>query len=485
MDLGLGIWDLGIAVSTAYPSPISHIPSPHFIIILASQSAVNYGQVPCDPPDGFSWDRQGIMDCRFSCPGIGMPDYKCGGGVPGFLCVCKVFWAVVGFLPFFHTLSGLYARLERYYYGICFTREATFRMKDMVATFGERISAAIMAGALCDRGCDSEFAMPENLGIVSDGKFMDASALIEKTAGNIRSWLDVHMTKEKILFVPGFYGISLDGEVTTFGRGGSDYSAAVVAAGAGADILEIWKDTEGFMTADPDNIPHCRLIPRLTYEEAAELSYTGAGILHPRTVEPAQNAGIDIAVKNTYNPDAPGSLITRDVPVLKSIIKSVSYTRDVAILKLSAPGVGARLGFLADILAPIGRAAINVKFVVTSQTCISLILSPKDIRRAHEAIEALGPKPSRRLSMVTDVVLVSIVGKGLHSNRGIAAKCFSAVSGANVNIEMISSGTSDAALYFMVKEKCLDDTIKALHRIFFDECPESESFFDEIPDSAE
>lgn len=368
-----------------------------------------------------------------------------------------------------NSLSEIYAKLERYYYGINFTREATPRMKDMVATFGERISAAILASAVSSRGCDSEFVLPEDLGLISDGKFMDASALMEKTADNIQSWLAVHMTEEKVLFIPGFYGISEDGEITTFGRGGSDYSAAVVAAGAGAQVLEIWKDTEGFMTADPDNIPHCRLIPKLTYEEAAELSYTGAGILHPRTVEPVKNADIDIAIKNTYNPDAPGSLITRDVPVSKSIIKSVSYTKDVAILKIDAPGVGARFGFLASILDPIGDAGINVKSVVTSQTCISLILSRKDIQKGHAAVKAIEPTPFRKSTIVTDIALVSIVGKGLHNNRGIAAKCFSAVSAANVNIEMISSGTSNAALYFLVKEKRLNDTIQALHKIFFDE----------------
>lgn len=365
-------------------------------------------------------------------------------------------------------LGSLYAKLERYYYGISFTREATPRMQDMIATFGEKISAVIMAGAVAARDYDSQYVLPEDLGIVSDGKFMDASALMEKTCANIQTWLKGFMTGDKILFVPGFYGISETGEVTTFGRGGSDYSAAVVAAGAGADVLEIWKDTEGFMTADPDNVPHCRLIPKLTYEEAAELAYTGAGILHPRTVEPAKNAGIDIAIKNTYNPDAPGSLITRDVSMVANIIKSVSYTQDVAVLKIYAPGVGARFGFLSQILAPLGRAGINVKSVVTSQTCISLILSRNDIQAGNAAVRAIRPVPFRKSVVITDVALVSIVGEGLHTNRGIAAKCFSAVSGADVNIEMISSGTSNAALYFLVKEDRLDDTIQALHNTFFD-----------------
>lgn len=186
----------------------------------------------------------------------------------------------------------------------------------------------------------------------------------------------------------------------------------MVAAGANARVLEIWKDTEGFMTADPDNIPHCRLIPKLTYEEAAELAYTGAGILHPRTVEPVKNAGIDIAIKNTYNPDAPGSLITKEAEFLDTVIKSVSYTKDVAVLKIEAPGVGARFGFLAQILEPIGREGINVKSVVTSQTCISLILSRKDICRGFDAVQALSPRPFRSAAMVRDVALVSIVGEG-------------------------------------------------------------------------
>ena len=271
-----------------------------------------------------------------------------------------------------------------------------------------------------------------------------------------------------ICFIPGFYGISEPGEITTFGRGGSDYSAAVVAASVKADVLEIWKDTEGFMTADPDNIPHCRLIPELTYEEAAELSYTGAGILHPRTVEPVRKAGIHIAIKNTYNPDAPGSMIKAKANKAKQIVKSVSYTADVAVLKIYASGVGARFGFLSQITENLASSGINIKSVVTSQTCVSILLSRKDIDAGHSSIKKIRPTLFRESSTVADVALVSIVGEGLQTNRGVAAKCFTAVSDANVNIEMISFGTSNAALYFLVKEGALDRTIHALHNMFFD-----------------
>ncbi|MBU1342816.1 MAG: aspartate kinase [Proteobacteria bacterium] len=364
-------------------------------------------------------------------------------------------------------LSMIFQKLERYYYGISFTREATPRMRDMIATFGERISAAVLSKALSSMGKKSCCLLPEDAGIISDGKFMDASAIMNKTSKNLMSALDSIMTPQTIVFIPGFYGVSESGDITTFGRGGSDYSAAVVAASIKADVLEIWKYTQGFMTADPDNIPHCKLIPELTYEEAAELSYTGAGILHPRTVEPVKKAGIGIAIKNTYNPDAPGSLITKNARTAEKIIKSVSYTKDISVLKIHASGVGARSGILSQITENLSSSGINIKSVVTSQTCISLLLSRSDIEKGHQSIKKIRPIPFTKTSIVTDVALVSIVGEGLQNNRGIAAKCFTAVFDANVNIEMISFGTSTAALYFLVHEEKLDTTIHALHDIFF------------------
>ncbi|MEX1299754.1 MAG: aspartate kinase [Desulfotignum sp.] len=368
-------------------------------------------------------------------------------------------------------LENLLGRLERYYFGISFTREATPRMQDIIAVYGERMSAMILAGAMASRGIDSGVVLPEEAGIITDGKFMDATALMAPTRENLSLRLGRQLTENKIVFVPGFYGISDTGEITTFGRGGSDYSAAVVTAGVDADLLEIWKDTPGFMTADPDNIPECRLIPELTYEEAAELAYTGAGILHPRTVEPIRQAGIDIAIKNTYDPDAPGSRITRHAREADTVIKSVSYTTDVAILKIHASGVGARQGILSLITGAVSDKGINIKSVVTSQTCISLLVSTKDAQAAHACIREIHPRPFRESACRTRVVLVSIVGEGLHQSRGIAARCFTAVSNADVNIEMISFGASDAAMYFLVNEDSLNTTLQALHDTFFNSSP--------------
>ena len=334
-------------------------------------------------------------------------------------------------------LSDTLKKIERFYFGINFTREATPRMKDILASFGERLSASIVTASLKSRGKKAACIYPH----------------------------------KAIIFIPGFYGISESGEITTFGRGGSDYSAAAVAAAVGADILEIWKDTEGFMTADPDNIANPKLIPRLNYMEAAELAYTGAGILHPRTVEPVRKSKIDIAIKNTYNPDAEGSLITRSGGKTESVIKSVSYTRDIAVLKIHASGIGARPGILSTITGSLSNKNINIKSVLTSQTCISLLVSKKDIDVSQAEIQKIKPRPYRRTEKNRNVALVSIVGEGLHHHKGIAAKCFTAVSEVHVNIEMISFGSSNAALYFLVDGEDLDKTICALHSIFFETEP--------------
>lgn len=360
-------------------------------------------------------------------------------------------------------LDDHFLTLERYFYGINFTREATPRMQDIITSFGERLSVILMARTLKSRQEDASCIMPREAGIMTDGRHGDATADMPATSANLERTVRPLMTEKKILFIPGFFGISKSGEVTTFGRGGSDYSAAVVAAALRAEILEIWKDTEGFMSADPAVVPDARLISLLSYDEASELAYSGAAILHPRTVEPVRVSGINIAIKNTLNPDGPGSLISNQAVCTENVIKSVSHSKDIAVLKVYASGVGIRQGILAHIAGAISNHGINIKSVVTSQTCISLLLAQNDIDRAHTVIEAISPRLYRESEKITDLALISVVGDGLHCHRGIAARCFTAVSEAGVNIETISFGPSKAALYFLVNEKDLSLTLQALH----------------------
>ena len=357
--------------------------------------------------------------------------------------------------------------LERYYYGLNFTRENTPRLKDAIASLGECLSARLLVSALRSRGLHAAYHDPRHIGLVTDGKFGDATADLGQSTRNFAKHLLPLHKKNRLLFIPGFFGISNTGDVTTFGRGGSDYSAAVVAVAVGAEILEVWKDVAGFMSADPKFVPEAQLIPLLSYEEAAELAYFGAKILHPRTVEPIRRNKLSISVKNTLNPDAPGSLISAHSPKLPSVIKSVAHDTDISVLKIHGSGVGARPGILARITGQLTDSGINIRSVVTSQTCISLILAGRDLEPGYQALKNLRPKPYRRLEKIKNLALVSIVGEGLLKHKGIAARCFTAVAESNVNVELISFGPSHVALYFLLRQQDLRRAVQGIHRNFF------------------
>ncbi|MDJ0854893.1 MAG: aspartate kinase [Desulfobacterales bacterium] len=359
------------------------------------------------------------------------------------------------------------SRLERLYYGLNFTRETTPRLADVISSYGERLSAQLLAIAIRSLGLDATHCLPHEIGLITDGKFGDATADLKQTGRHFQNHLVPLLTGDNILFLPGFFGVSPAGDITTFGRGGSDYAAAVAAVALEAEVLEIWKDTDGFMSADPRMVPEAELIPVLSYDEAAELAYFGARILHPRTVEPVRRRKMNVTIKNTLAPDAPGSEIRPRSPRGGHMIKSVAHDGDIGILKVHASGVGARPGILGQVAGAVADQGINIKSVVTSQTCISLLLASRDLTGAREALMRIHQRPFRKIEMLKDMALIGIVGDGIQNRPGVAARCFSAVADCRVNVEMISFGPSKAALYFLVKKTALERGVNAIHSTFF------------------
>jgi aspartate kinase len=358
-------------------------------------------------------------------------------------------------------------KLERLYYGLNFTKELTSRTYDSISSFGERFVVELLVYALHCRQVPARYLMPEEIGLVTNGKFGDATANIVKTAKYFRKSVTPLLDGDRILFIPGFFGVSEKGDITTFGRGGSDYSAAVVTAALQAEALEIWKDVAGFMSADPAIVPEAQLLPVLSYEEAAELAYFGAKILHPRTVDPLRRRGIEIKIKSLHDLDAPGSVITTTSPTSEHVIKSVAHNPEIGILKVYSPSVGARLGILGHIASQLAKSGINIKSVETSQTCISILLDSKDMEAGYEALKSLKPKPYQRIERLQDIALIGIVGEGLSQAKGVAARCFTAVAKSGVNVEMISFGPSRVALYFLVRNQHLKTAVAAIHTTFF------------------
>ena len=232
-------------------------------------------------------------------------------------------------------------------------------------------------------------------------------------------------------------------------------------------LLEIWKDVDGFMSADPKIVKEARHIDRLSYYEAAELSYFGAKILYPRTVEPLIEKGIPMVIKNVYEPKRSGTLIQNGSFENNDIIKSITFNRSISNLRIHGPGVGCKPGIIARIGNTLSELGINIYSVITSQTCINLILDRKDMKGGFTALENLAGGFIEKIDLEEDIALVGVVGKGLLKKQGVAARVFSAVADKNINVEMISSGASEVAYYFVVLEKDAEKAVQAVHEAFF------------------
>jgi aspartate kinase/aspartokinase/homoserine dehydrogenase 1 len=356
--------------------------------------------------------------------------------------------------------------LERYLTGIHYIGETPEFVEDVVLSYGERLSSLVLSSILQSHGINAEEALPEEMPLITDGEFGNATVNYKKAEAGVK-----HRLKEdKIYIVPGFYGISESGKTTLLGRGGSDYSAAALARCLDAESLDVWKDVDGFMSADPKLVNKPVRITDLSYTEAAELSYFGAGILHPRTVEPLRKVKIPIRILNidtfTHSID-PGTLIHNNENITNEIIKSVTYSNDFCILTLKGAGVGMKKGVLAKTTNALDKAGINIKSVITSQIAINLLLSVSDLKRAYQLIYDLQLPTVTELQSIENLTTIAAVGEGILEKPGVAGRMFMALANKNINVRMIASGASPVATYFVVSASDKDASVKAIHSEFF------------------
>ncbi len=356
--------------------------------------------------------------------------------------------------------------LKRYLKGVNYIGEIPPFVSDIVLSFGERLSAAIMTAMLRDRGIECEEVMPEDMQLLTDGEFGNAAVDFNACTDLV----SLRLSSDITAIVPGFYGVSKDGRVNLFGRGGSDYSAASIAHCVGAEYLDIWKDVDGFRTADPKVVEGTHGIHQLTYTEAAELAYFGAKILHPRTVEPLKEPKIPVRIFNIANtdfPNVPYTIISENGTRKDDIIKSVTYSDDFCILKLEGPEVGHKRGILAKVSSEMDHEGINIKSVITSQTSINLLLGLKDLHHAYNAASGLKLSAVHNIIAENGLSVVAAVGEGMLEKHGIAVRMFGAVSTQGINMEIMSVGASPVAAYFIVRKKDRDRAVRAIHEEFF------------------
>ncbi len=360
-------------------------------------------------------------------------------------------------------------KLERLLYGVAYTEELTPRTRDLILSSAERMSAYIMEGVLLCKNVKAKAYEADRLGVITDGVFCNATANLEKTEKNLHKKLIPHMKNGFVPVITGFFGMDEEGRTTTFGKNGSDYSAAVIANALNADSLELWKDVDGFMSADPNIINNAHTIDKLSYDEAAELAYFGISLLHPRTVEPVRLKNIPIVIKNIQNSKEKGTMIVKKGYKTKNVIKSVVFSTDLVEVIVSGSGAGYRPGVLSAVSDNLGKSNINIYSVTTSQTQLSLLIHKNDLQRCLKVMENMHGGVIESTDFQRNLALVCVVGEGSRNMKGLAGKIFSAVADAGVNVEIISAGASKVASHFIIKRDDLRETIKSIHTTFCEE----------------
>ncbi len=357
-------------------------------------------------------------------------------------------------------------KLKAFLLAINYINEVPPFIYDEVLSYGEKLSSLILTYILNDAGIKCQEMLPEDIGLITDGEYKNATVDLELSA----KYLKHNLSEKQTFIIPGFYGISKEKKVTLLGRGGSDYSAAAIAACLNAESLDLWKDVEGFLSADPKIISDSVNVESLTYAEASELAYFGSKILHPRTSEPLEKRKIPIRILNIDNSKEgikPLTIINGKETVTSNVVKSVSFSDHFGLLKLHGSGVGIKPGILAKSTALLDKAGVNIKSVITSQTAINILLSESDLLFAKQIIEENQIHGISKIETRAHISVIASVGEGLTSEYGVAGRIFSAVARKGINIEIICFGASSVAMYFIVNRIDRDDTVREIHHEFF------------------
>jgi aspartate kinase len=333
-------------------------------------------------------------------------------------------------------------------------------LKDAIVSYGEQLSSRLLTEVLKARGINGRHVDSRRL-IVTDDEFGAAQPIIEETNEVVRLELAPILSADEVPVMGGFIAGNRAGETTTLGRGGSDYSAALIASAIGARELQIWTDVTGVMTCDPRICNEAQTIPVLSYEEAAELAYFGAKVLHPKTIKPAVDNAISVRVCNTFKPDETGTMILAESGHAPNTIKSIAHKKNITILRITSARMLGAYGFMSAVFQVFDRHRTVIDVISTSEVSVALTLdNPESVEKVVEELKRLGEVEVER-----GYAVICVVGEGLRESTGLAAKIFSTIE--DVNVALVSHGASAVNLTFVIKEEYAADVISRLHRNFF------------------
>ena len=342
--------------------------------------------------------------------------------------------------------------------GVSLVGELSLSANDRIITMGERISSHILTALLIKRGLKSKMCDAFNF-VFTDNNFGEAEVDFEKTNIAVRRDITPLLEEDIIPVITGFTGQSEDGRYTSLGRGGSDYTAAILGAALDCAEVQIWTDVDGISNADPRVIPEAKVLEQLSFNEAGELAYFGAKVLHPKTIKPAISKNIPVKILNTFNPDFPGTVITNEEV---NSIKSVTAKRNITIVNICSAGMLNAHGFLERIFKVFADHKVVVDVVATSEVSVSVTI---DEEPKEEVLTALSEFSN--VTVYKDVAIVCLVGNGIQSNRNVLGELFSAVSGHE--ILMVSLGASKRNITFLVNANESPTVVKKVFNKFFNQ----------------
>ena len=359
-------------------------------------------------------------------------------------------------------LEKHFSELENFLRGLAAVRELTPRGSDYLLSFGELISSIMVADAFAVRGLNAAWVDSRQC-LVTDATHTRAVPQMEQTRERCKKKIVPLVSKKRVAVMGGFIAATAAGVPTTLGRGGSDYSAAIIGAALDADCIEIWTDVEGMMTTDPRLCPDARTIKRISFNEAAELAYFGAKVLHPATLLPAIHQNIPVYVLNSRNLKSTGTQITAQAPPSQDVFRAITAKNGISIVNVVASRGIMVHGFLRSVFEALDRHSSPVDIVAISEVSMSFTMETKRLAKALLS----------ELEQIADVAcedrqaIICLVGEDIHGKPGIAASVFNIIANAGVNIRMISQGASEINISFVVQESDVPQAVRHLHGHFF------------------
>ena len=366
--------------------------------------------------------------------------------------------------------DALFAELRELLHGILLLRELTRRSLDLITSFGERLSARLMTAHLQATGlralcCDARDQ------IVTDDSHGAAVVDFDATTRRIRARLLPRVRSGLIPVVTGFIGRTHNGATTTLGRSGSDYTAAILAGGLKAREIWIWKEVDGVCTADPGVVPSARVIPRISYQEAAEMAHFGAEVIHPKAMLPARRAAIPIRIKNTFRPAAPGTVIgARSSGRAANLV--ISSMAGMALVTIEGSGIFGQPGMVMRLLTPVALARTNIYMISmsSSEYNVSFAIREEDVERTVRALQddfrerGLFGEQVARITVERGMCALAVVGAGMRGQHGVAGRLFSALGDSRVNVVAIAQGSSEYNITVMVRADAMRRAVRAIHQ---------------------